>query len=83
LDIEYQMNLEYQIARLELRPGDILVIKLAAKLSHHAIATIKSDLDRLMPEYRAIILDGGMDLSVLSRAQIDQLILPAKGPTPL
>jgi hypothetical protein len=75
------MDLTYQIARLALRPGDILVIRVAQKLSAATVAALKGDIDQVMPEYRAIILDGGMDLSVLTREQIDQTS-SGKGQTP-
>jgi hypothetical protein len=74
------MDLEYQIARLQLRPGDVLVLKIAQYLPMEAMKRIKDDLDRLVPGIPAMVLDPNVDLSVLTREEIEQRSAPPSLP---
>lgn len=69
-------DLETKIAKLDLAPNDILVVK----VTHHVISRAMADSlkagikDALGPEHaatRVLILDRGMELSVLTKAEIE------------
>ena len=54
------------LQRLELRPGDVLVLKTADKLSLATLRNIGERMRKICPEHKLIILDAGMELGVLS-----------------
>jgi hypothetical protein len=68
---------QFQIARLELKPGDILVLKAPGFLPATAQARIKSDLERICPGVKCMVLEGGMELAVLTREEIEQRSAPS------
>ena len=66
------MNLEIvEIAKLDLAPGDILVVKTDAHLSRDVAESIRAATGRILPETKCIILDGGIDITVLRRIDVD------------
>lgn len=67
-------DLELRIGKLNLAPGDVLVLKSAERFSPDAIARITLYVRRVCgPQHRVLILDGGIDLAVLTRAEIDAM----------
>lgn len=54
------------ISRLELKPGDVLVIRYPGSLSQKARDMIAAQMNHLFPGRRCIILDEGMELQVVS-----------------
>lgn len=54
------------IRRLDLKPGDTLVLKVADALTEDESRSLRADLDRYLPEHKAVILSGDLDLVVLS-----------------
>lgn len=70
-------DLEFLIGKLSLAPSDVLVLKSAERLSPDAIVRITLYVQRTVgPEQRVLILDGGIDLAVLTRAEIDAMTTP-------
>jgi len=62
------------IQRLELRPGDILVVRFQRYLPAALIGKIKDQLKSVLPpEQKCIILEGGADICVITREQVAQL----------
>ena len=61
---------EFKIARLDLRPGDILVVKSPDILSHEQVQFISRLLKEECPNHRVMVLSSGMDLAVLTKAEI-------------
>lgn len=70
-------DIETKIAKLELAPGDILVLKVGV---HAFTPTMAENLRQqvkqaLGPDHidtRVLLLDRGMELSVLTKAQIEE-----------
>lgn len=60
---------EFQIARLELRPGDVLVVR-APLVSMAQAATVRG---LMPPGVRVMFTTPDVDLSVLTRAEIEAL----------
>jgi hypothetical protein len=68
---------EFRIARLELKPGDILVVKIkSARPSSSHLKDLKAAIERV---YRGpcLIFDETMDLAVLTREDIEQRSAPS------
>jgi hypothetical protein len=55
-----------KIAKLELKPGDTIVLSHALKLSFEIMGRLKSQLESIFPGHRVLVLDKGLDLSVVT-----------------
>jgi hypothetical protein len=63
---------ECEIAKLSLAPGDVLVAKFDVILSDQSASRAREVLTRCIPDgQKVLILDRGVDLSVLTRAEIE------------
>lgn len=60
------------IARLDLQPGDILVVKVKGILSPGIAEQIKKAIGKGTGLSRCLILEEGCDLAILSAAEIEQ-----------
>ncbi len=63
-------DIEFNIARLDLRPGDILVVKLKDRVNTAALTHWREGLGHILPDNKCMILEGGADLAVLTAAEI-------------
>jgi hypothetical protein len=59
------MNIE-DIRRIEFRPGDRLVLRVAGRISMEACERIKATMAGFAPGVPVLILDDGISLDVLS-----------------
>ena len=67
-----RLDIAAQVQRLELHPGDRLVLHLPYQLHPEHRAGVAENLARLLPEgVKPFILDGGVELSVLSADATD------------
>ena len=65
-------DLEYRVGKLSLAPGDVLVAKVDTVLSLAQHDYIRQNLSASLPEgVKALVLDSRMDLSILTKADID------------
>ncbi|MDB5358851.1 MAG: hypothetical protein JWO51_148 [Rhodospirillales bacterium] len=65
-------DLQIQIARLELKPGDVLVISPTRQFTAEQAARCRNHVGTILnSSNRVMILDPGMDLTVLTREEID------------
>jgi hypothetical protein len=65
-------DLEFRIAKLELKPGDILVVKIDAHLSDTNRAVLRAQWEPLIPGgHKMLILDRSIELSVLTQSDIE------------
>jgi len=67
------------IARLDLRPGDILVIKCKQHLTFEAAANMRETFKMISKDHKIMVIDGGADLAVLSAADIEAHSTPTSG----
>ncbi|MES2030862.1 MAG: hypothetical protein V4477_16905 [Pseudomonadota bacterium] len=63
-------ELEVKVQRLDLQVGDVLVLSAKQHLPESAHRYLRSTLSAVAPGHRVIVLDGGMQLAVLTAAQI-------------
>jgi hypothetical protein len=65
-------DLEYRIARLALHPGDIVIVKVAGRLSDDASRRIVHHVKRCCGDrQRVLVVEDGIDLSILTAAEIE------------
>lgn len=64
-------DIEFKIARLDLRPGDILVIRCKQHLPMETIARMRAAFLPVTKDHKIMVLDGDMDLAVLTAAEIE------------
>jgi hypothetical protein len=55
----------FQIARLDLRPDDVLVLRSSEQLSMAAFAALEESVMAQFPGHRVIVLDGALELGVM------------------
>lgn len=69
-------DLEFRIAKLEMKPGDVLVAKFDCKLGPDARNIVTGIIDDVVPKgTRYLILERGADLSVLTFDEIHSRII--------
>jgi hypothetical protein len=62
----------FEIAKLRLEPDDILVVKVDRPLSKEVTDRIRKHLAGLLPQgIKTMIIERGVDLAVLTKAEID------------
>jgi len=65
-------QVEYRIAKLELAPGDVLVVKAARASSVADLELVIKYVEPFVPaDCKVLAIDGTVDLSVLTRAEIE------------
>lgn len=61
----------FEIAKLQLKPGDVLVVKTDRPMSNEATDRTRKHLAGLLPQgVTTMIIDRGVNLSVLTRDEI-------------
>lgn len=69
--------LEYQIARLELGPGDVLVFKASKALTREGADRVTRAVRSILGDHQKVmILDDGHDLAVLTAAELQARMSP-------
>lgn len=65
-------DLELRIARLRLEPGDVLVLKATERLPHETARCLGDQARQIVgADVRVMVLDSQLDLSVLTKAEIE------------
>lgn len=65
-------NLTIRIAKLAFKPGDVLVLKIDSHLTMEAKKYLQSVFEPRLPAgVKMMVLERGMDLSVLTQAEIE------------
>lgn len=59
-------DLEYRIAKLEVKPGDVIVFKTDRVLSLDQINHVRECIKRVLPGIQALILDKGAEISLIT-----------------
>ncbi len=63
----------FEIGKLQLRDGDVLVVKTDRPLSTDATDRVRKHLKGLLPrDVTIMIIDRGVELSVLTKAEIEE-----------
>lgn len=66
-------DVEFQIAKLALGPDDVLVARLNKPTSSVIAAELRAQLERRTGHDLVLVIDGTLDLSVLSKADAKKL----------
>jgi hypothetical protein len=65
----------FEIAKLQLTPGDVLVVKTDRPMSQDATERTRKHLTGILPQgVKTMIIDRGVDLSILTKTEIDERI---------
>lgn len=62
-------ELSFEIARLEMKPGDVLVVRPQRPVPAEAAMRIQSYVARALPNTKILVIDPGMELSVVTKAE--------------
>jgi hypothetical protein len=66
-------DLDFRIAKLEVKPGDVLVVKIATRITEQIAHDLKLRFEARLPDgVKVLVLDSGIDLSVLSFEEIER-----------
>lgn len=75
-----EIEFRYRVGRLQLTPGDVLVVKVDHPISPEAAARIRQYVDDATPSgTRTIVIDASIDLSVLTKTEIDERVNTGQG----
>ena len=66
-------EIEFQIARLEMRPGDALVARVTRIVPSEAMSRIRAYLERCLPGTKVLVIDSSLELSVITKAEAKRL----------
>lgn len=71
-------GLDYRIAKIDLKPEDILVVKFnVAALSPEMVNKIRESLTRqLGPKVRTLVIDNSVDLSIIATESVGGTVRP-------
>jgi hypothetical protein len=65
----------FEIGKLQLQNGDVLVVKTDRPMSQDVTERVRKHLKSLLPQGITImIIDRGVELSVLTKAEIDERV---------
>jgi hypothetical protein len=64
-------TLRFEVSRIDLRPGDVLVVKAKRPITGEQARWIRDNVRLMAGDYRVLVLDGDLDLAVMTA--------PAKG----
>lgn len=64
---------EFEVARLRVEPGDVVVVKVHAVISDEVARRLRDQIStQLPPKTPMIVIDKNVDLMVLTKADIEQ-----------
>lgn len=66
-------DLEFQVAKLVLGPGDALVARVDRPITADAAARLQVAIERALPKTRVLVIPPGIDLTVVSKADAKKL----------
>lgn len=68
---------EFQIAKMRLAPGDVLVIRLDRPVPGEIVARFRDEtMQRLPAGVKLLIIDRSIDLSILTKADVAIEVFP-------
>jgi hypothetical protein len=76
---ELILNVEtVQLAKLDLKPGDSLIVSYPSRLSTAQAAHVRETVGKYFPGHNCLVLEGGMTLGVLREGADEPVYLEAK-----
>jgi hypothetical protein len=65
-------DVAYRIGKLELRRGDVLVIKVASEITAEHASRMRDEFKKHVGAEKMIVLGPGIDLAVLTKSELQQ-----------
>lgn len=65
------INIDFEIARLDLQPGDMVVLKLRDRVPREALDHFRKTMMDVTRGHKCLILENGADLAILTAAEIE------------
>ena len=66
---------EFEVARLRVEPGDVVVVKVHAVISPEVAGRLREQIStQLPPKTPMIVIDKNVDLMVITKAEIEKRI---------
>ena len=53
------------MAALHVQPGDIIVLRVAGRVSDHGLRILRKTMEEIWPHNKCVILEEGMDIGVV------------------
>lgn len=57
---------EFVISRLDLKPGDIIVLRTKRAVPDHVATRLRAMMKDVAPGHRAVVMEDGMDIALLT-----------------
>lgn len=64
---------EFHVARLELGPGDALVVRVDRPIGDDAAARLRLAIERALPKTKVVVIPPGIELTVVSKGDAKKL----------
>ena len=71
-DAVFARDLRFTVGKLDLKPGDMVVVKFPGKLTADGVDALQRGLKEIFPDHRAIVLENGADIDVISSVKEKQ-----------
>ena len=62
-------NMLYRMAKLELQPGDLIVLQTDLLLDNDQVTALRRNANQQFKPYRVVIMSGGLKLGALRKAK--------------
>lgn len=72
-DLHDTMSLTYEVQRLRLEPGDVLVVKSKRRITSEMTQRLKEHLAMIVPNNKVLVLDDDLSVEVLTFEQLEML----------
>lgn len=73
MDLDPPADLVFEIARIEMKPGDVLVLRSKQRLSSVQIDRLAEHVRPALGNNKCLVLDRSLDLAVLTKSDIEAL----------
>ena len=74
--------LSYALAKLEPKPGDVIVVKTDKVLTRDQAAHIRATITHALPLVRALVADGGVEITLMTADELRQRLGEIEKPSP-
>ena len=70
--VEDGLEIEAEVQRMELRPGDVVVARCQERIRPEFAVYLRKRLRAAFPDNEVIVIDGGLELQVLGEGAADE-----------
>lgn len=62
----------FTISKMELGPSDVIVLRHPGRITTEMAEVLKDMVGKVLDGRKCIVLDGGLDIGILSKAEIER-----------